>query len=53
IRQKQGIADDTVAERVLTPYQTLPGKTPRYYQTAAGLDALLPGVLDRAFRGEL
>lgn len=34
-RQAEGLTDDEVIERLLTPFQTLAGKTPRYYQEIA------------------
>ncbi|MBU0702592.1 MAG: DEAD/DEAH box helicase family protein [Chloroflexi bacterium] len=45
-RQAEGLADDAVAERLLTPYSIVVGKTPRYYQEIAinrAAQALLQG----------
>ncbi len=35
IRQAEGIKDDVVADRILTPGYRVPGKDPRYYQEIA------------------
>jgi type I restriction enzyme R subunit len=34
-RQAEGLTDDAIAERLLTPYSIITGKTPRYYQNIA------------------
>jgi len=34
-RQAKGLSDDAAAERLLTPYSIVAGKTPRYYQEIA------------------
>jgi len=34
-RRAEGLADDKAVERLLTPFQMLAGKTPRYYQEIA------------------
>lgn len=46
IRKKEGIVDDQIAEKILTPYYHLTGKTPRYYQEIAinrSVQAILQG----------
>ena len=45
-RQAEKITDDYAAERLLTPYRVIPGKTPRYYQEIAinrAVQAILGG----------
>ena len=46
LRQSEGIEDDSVAERLLSPYYLLLGKVPRYYQEIAinrAVQAILQG----------
>ena len=46
LRQSEGIEDDSVAERLLSPYYLLQGKVPRYYQEIAinrAVQAILQG----------
>jgi type I restriction enzyme R subunit len=46
LRRGSGLADDTVAQRLLTPYFSLAGRHPRYYQEIAinrAVEAILKG----------
>lgn len=46
LRAGEAISDDTIAQRLLTPLNNLPGKSPRYYQEIAinrSVQAILQG----------
>ena len=61
-RQAEGVTGDAVVERLLTPYSIVAYlddlqarvEAVKQHQAATGaaLDALLPSILDRAFKGE-
>jgi type I restriction enzyme R subunit len=56
LREHKGFETDA-ADRFLTPFYHLSGKSPHILQlqakTASELDAVLPAILDKAFKGEL